>query len=143
MDIDYAEDEVYRDSLLGLAVRAGADVILSYHMDAWDGDLDVLRGLLGEMGALGPLYTKLAVPCPTPFDTLQLMSLYAEYKRIILLDTSAHGLASRVLGPVLGAPFTYGYFDVPTGVNQPRAGDLVRLLDLYEATENQTIASLG
>ncbi len=140
VDIDYAEIQDYRDKLFKVAEDNQCLTILSNHLITWDGKMGSITFLIEQMQALQPFYTKLAIPSPTLFHTLDILSLYAHYEHLILIDAGPKGLTSRLLAPVLGAPFTYGYFDVPTAPNQPKASDIKRLLDEYQAVENRTIA---
>ncbi len=141
LDIDYEESQTYRNQLFRLANAAKALIIYSYHLQSWNGELQLIRSYLDAMWQANPSYAKIVVPAQHLYDTIGLMSLYAEYEHTIIIDSSQHGVRSRLLAPLLGAPFTYAYLHEPTALYQPKASDLQQLLDEYQAFENQIIAS--
>lgn len=70
-----------------------------------------------------------------------LLSLYFEFRDVILIDSSRWGFRSRFLAPLLGAPFTYSYHDSPTGPYQAKAREMQPLLASYKDLERKTLDS--
>jgi 3-dehydroquinate dehydratase type I len=93
--------------------RSGVKVLVSHHDFRGGRPLPALRGLWADMLAARPEGVKLAL---TAADRPGLRDLLALAREVAagpalgsVFSMGAPGRATRVLGPLLGCPFTYGY----------------------------------
>jgi 3-dehydroquinate dehydratase type I len=90
-----------------------AKLLLSHHDFRRCRPREGLGALMGEMLTHKPDGMKFAVTCENRRDLLELLAfardLAAATPHGCALSMGAEGRVSRVLGPLLGCPFTYGY----------------------------------
>ncbi|MEO6094280.1 MAG: type I 3-dehydroquinate dehydratase [Fibrobacteria bacterium] len=96
-----------------LLLSGRAKLLLSHHDFLRCRPREGLAALMGEMRAHNPAGMKFAVTCENHRDLLELLAFARELAEATpngcALSMGASGRSSRVLGPVLGCPFTYGY----------------------------------
>lgn len=118
--------------------RSGAKLILSHHDFEGCPEPDALRGMREDMLGHDPDAVKFAVTCADRGQVLDLLAFAreaaADGPEACVLSMGETGRATRVLGPVLGCPLTYGFLiggSVAPG--QLSAAALARLLEAFSA----------
>lgn len=115
---DWVDVEVEEFGSLSYRTRTllqsgSAKLLLSHHDFLRCRPREGLGALMGEMRTHKPDGMKFAVTCGNRNDLLELLAftrdLAAGTSHGCALSMGAEGRASRVLGPMLGCPFTYGY----------------------------------
>lgn len=119
-----------RDAL----AQSGTKLILSHHDFLGCPEPDGLRALRAEMLAYDPTGVKFAVTCADRAQASSLLAFAREAgasgPEACVLSMGKVGRATRVLGPVLGCPFTYGYLNGgAVAPGQLSAAELARLLE--------------
>jgi 3-dehydroquinate dehydratase type I len=113
LDVEVEEFASLSDKTRSLLRTGGADLLLSHHDFSRCRPREGLRALMGEMHSYRPDGMKFAVTCGSREDLAELLAFARELARLTpngcALSMGEPGRASRVLGPVLGCPFTYGY----------------------------------
>ncbi|MDB5103428.1 MAG: putative 3-dehydroquinate dehydratase [Fibrobacteres bacterium] len=93
--------------------RGAAKLLLSHHDFRRCRPREGLRALMGEMQSHRPDGMKFAVTCGNRGDLGELIAFTREMAQATpngcALSMGRIGRVSRVLGPLLGCPFTYGY----------------------------------
>ncbi|HON18341.1 MAG TPA: type I 3-dehydroquinate dehydratase [Salinivirgaceae bacterium] len=107
IDIDVSLPPRLKSQLISLAKQKERKIILSYHNFDGTPKPETLKSLCDEMLKSGPDYIKIATMGQCPFDLVNLISLYQYHQPLIAFAMGEMGKATRLLAPILGAPFTY------------------------------------
>ncbi len=134
VDFELEADEVWRTTCMKRARDCGTSIILSFHdMKQTPADEELNRWL--DIGLeSGADIVKLACYCQSYNDCLRLMNLASQQpKGRVVLGMGAFGIPSRVLGPLLGAPFTFAAPDGHDGTapGQVPYSELKRLINVF------------
>jgi 3-dehydroquinate dehydratase-1 len=105
MEIETARSEL--DALLKAAKEAGTRVILSYHDFKRTADREDLESIMIACYEKGGDIAKIATRVNASEDIRNLMSLYDLPGKKVILGMGDLGRITRVLGPYLGAEFTF------------------------------------
>jgi 3-dehydroquinate dehydratase-1 len=138
---DWLDLEIEEYPRLPAALRealgaSGPRILLSHHDFAACPPPERLRALLREMAAFRPGGVKFAVACATRAETVALMAFAREAAAASpcagVFSMGAVGRASRVLGPALGCPLTYGFLTgAAVAPGQLSAAELGSRLDRF------------
>lgn len=138
---DWIDVEIERYPTLPAAFRngveaSGAGLILSHHDFEGCPETEALRALRADMLAHAPAAVKFAVTCRDRAEVESLLAFAREAgasgPEACVLSMGALGRATRVLGPVMGCPFTYGYLvGGAVAPGQLSSAALARLLDAF------------
>jgi 3-dehydroquinate dehydratase-1 len=121
VDIEVEEKE----SLPASLSAAGSRVIVSHHDFKGTPGPEGLRRLRASMLESRPAAIKFAVTCRTRAEVLDLLAFARESASGGIFSMGAVGKATRVLAPLLGCPFTYGYLSgAPVAPGQLSAAEL-------------------
>ena len=113
-------DLEYRFPLLDRALQeARGRVIVSYHDYRWTPPPEVLYSYAGDMIRRGAAIAKIVTMARRLSDNWRLLGLNAWRKgRIVAFAMSEKGRLSRILAPLIGAPFTYASLGEPVAPGQ-------------------------
>lgn len=113
VDVEVEEFGALAAGTRSLLQTGSAQLMLSHHDFRRCLPRQGLGGLMAEMRTHRPDGMKFAVTCENRGDMLELLAfardLAAATSCGCALSMGAQGRASRVLGPMLGCPFAYGY----------------------------------
>lgn len=129
IDVDIHTPEA--DALVDYAQHKGCQVIMSYHNFERTPQRADLFDIVGDMQRRGADMAKLACMAQHPADAHTMLSLYDAgiESPLIAFGMGEHGLKSRPLSVLLGAPFAYACVDGhATAPGQPTFAQLRRLL---------------
>lgn len=131
VDLELEAEREWRKRCVDKARSCGTAVILSHHdMERTPPD-DELNQWMEKGSKDGADIVKLACACASHGDCMRLLKLATEdsHKRIVL-GMGPYGIPSRFLGPLIGAPFTFGAPDGQSGTapGQLPHGELVALM---------------
>lgn len=120
-DVEVEECQTLPESLSA----AGAKVIVSHHDFKGTPGPAGFRRLRAAMHAVNPTAIKFAVTCRTRPELIDLLAFAKESASGGIFSMGAAGRATRVLAPLLGCPFTYGYLSgAPVAPGQLSAAEL-------------------
>ena len=107
IDLEIESDAVYRENLITRARSAGTEIILSYHNFESTPGPDELNRIVEECSESGADIIKIACQVNQTEDLLNLVQLYRNARRMIVIGMGEKGMISRVAAPFLGAEFTF------------------------------------
>ena len=107
VDIECDAEETYREYLKNLAQKSDCRVILSYHNFEETPSLDLLHQIREDCFSRGADIAKIACRVDSQKDNARLLSLYDTEGKVISLGMGEKGRITRIVAPLLGAPFTY------------------------------------
>lgn len=107
IDLELESSPDYLEKLLDHARRYGCEPIISYHnFDSTPGR-EELNSILRQCYDLGGHVAKIATLVNSDNDVRNLISLYEIPERKVILGMGVLGRITRVVGPYLGAEFTF------------------------------------
>ena len=107
VDIEVESSDTYKKEILSKAKSKGCKVIISYHnyeQTPQKGELEQIVDWCFDSGAD---IAKIACKVNSEKDNARLLGLLDSDRKIIAIGTGEKGKITRVLGPLLGSPFTY------------------------------------
>jgi len=107
VDIEVDAEETFREYLTDLARKNDCGIILSYHNFKETPSLEFLQQILEDCFSRGADIAKIACQVRSLNDSARLLSLYDTDRKIIALGMGEEGRITRIVAPLLGAPFTY------------------------------------
>ncbi|MCL4412706.1 MAG: type I 3-dehydroquinate dehydratase [Candidatus Thermoplasmatota archaeon] len=107
VDIEIDAKKWYREKIIREARRNGCKVILSYHNQRLTPPDDVLLNIAKKFKWMGGDILKIACKANTLSDTARLIGLLGHLENTVVVAMGEKGRISRVVGPLMGAPFTY------------------------------------
>jgi 3-dehydroquinate dehydratase I len=115
-----------------IAHAAGKTVIVSEHDFEKTPDNAHLEGIVDKAYALGADIVKIAAMAHSRYDVARLLSFASACdKPLVVIAMGAWGSVSRVLAPVFGSLFTYGFLNKSVAPGQLSIGKLVEELRRY------------
>ena len=148
LDLEVEEYPRLSGAMHALLGTGRIKVLLSHHNCRGTHAPSALRKLLGTMASHRTTGLKVAVTCRTPEELSEWLDFTRELARC-----TAHGCAlsmgeaaraSRVLGPLLGCPLTYGYLTGdPVAPGQLSVRELRDFLSGPEAPDAESVGSLA
>jgi 3-dehydroquinate dehydratase-1 len=130
VDIEIDSKPRFRLAVVSQAKKNGVKVIFSHHDYAGTPSSAKLRALVTRGRRMGADVVKIAYLVRSKHDCARLLSLLEGESGIVVVGMGPKGRITRVLGPVLGAPFTYAAPDIgpKTEDGQLRASEMRRML---------------
>jgi len=107
VDIEIETAGEQMDLLTTAARDAGSSVIISYHNFNKTADREELESLMLSCYEKGAELAKIATRVNAPEDIRNLVSLYEVPGKKVILGMGPMGRITRVIGPYLGAAFTF------------------------------------
>ena len=121
VDLELETSDSFATPVMDAAAKQPCDVIFSHHdFEATPGP-EQLRHKLAQCYERGGVVAKIATQVGNRQDLLNLISLYGLPGRKVVLGMGARGRITRVMGPYLGAEFT---FASPGSGNETAPGQL-------------------
>ena len=111
IDIEFESSDKYRKDLISFAHKFNCDVIISYHNFVCTPDIASLRAIVDESFKKGADVVKIATMVRTNTDNASILSLYNIPGRVVAIGMGNLGKITRIIGPFLGAEFTYAAMD--------------------------------
>lgn len=115
VDIEYEAPKDQREALIEIAKKHECKVIISYHNYQETPGMRELFKIVDECYDLGADIAKVATMVNSSEDNGKLLSLYSVSKPIVAVGMGEKGKASRLMAPLLGAPFTFAAEDDSEG----------------------------
>lgn len=134
IDIEIESTDDYLRTLTAHAHQCGAKTIISYHNFEATPDQKELVHLLQKCYERGGDVAKIAVQVNTLKDVHQLLGIYRLPGKKVILGMGKLGRITRLMGPYLGAEFTFG---APgTGIETaPGQFSYKQLTDIYKVID--------
>lgn len=133
VDVDIHVPEMYRDKIADLAHSKGCKVILSYHNFYKTPNSQDLTRIIEKIFASGADIAKLACLANSKEDCSRVLGLYEHYCKLVAFSMGDIGKITRLVVPLLGAPFTYASIDgCETAPGQILYGEVERFLERME-----------
>lgn len=107
VDLELESPSEFRDELVKIARDSQCKVIISYHNDQETPGRPLLDQITDQCFRAGADIAKLACMAHSNGDCARLFSLYDQSRPIIALGMGRLGTITRIVAPLLGAPFTY------------------------------------
>ena len=107
VDIEIETSAATMEALVGDARREGVSLIVSYHDFERTADREDLESVMIACYEKGGDIAKIATLVNAPEDIRNLLSLYELPGRKVILGMGPLGRITRVMGPYLGAEFTF------------------------------------
>jgi 3-dehydroquinate dehydratase type I len=132
IEIEAAAGDLHK--LLATAKDQGTSVIISYHDFKRTADREDLESLMIACYEKGADIAKIATQVNAPEDIRNLISLYDLPGRKVILGMGKMGRITRVIGPYLGAEFTFASTGTG-GETAPGQLSLKELIELYKVID--------
>lgn len=134
VDLEYESKEAYRKELIDFAHRNNCDVIISYHNFTKTPEIKELNAIIKECFAFGADITKIVTKARKNIDNSRILSLYNNPGRIIAFCMGNLGKLTRIIGPFLGAEFTFAAMDEgeATAPGQIKYSSIKNIMDNLE-----------
>jgi 3-dehydroquinate dehydratase-1 len=133
IDIDRDTPEHLRIPLINKAKQNKRTVIISYHNFVETPEISKLETHVKEMVLMGADIVKIACMANSVADCSRILGLYENHQNIIAFCMGAIGQSTRIVAPLLGAPFTYASIEgFSTAPGQIEYGKMEVLLDTFK-----------
>lgn len=111
----------------------GKIVIGSYHNYKNTPSFETLKKIFGKGKRWKADIVKIAVTANSKNDLAKLIDFTIKNRKenIITIAMGDIGRISRVLNPMLGSLFTYGYVTAPSATGQPSVNEIIEWLELF------------
>ena len=107
IDIDVNLPEVLRKNIQQLSIQNNTELILSYHNYIKTPSSIELHSIIENMKNQNPNYIKVVCMAVTRADCATVLGLYEKYSNLIAFCMGKIGSFTRIIAPLIGAPFTY------------------------------------
>jgi 3-dehydroquinate dehydratase-1 len=144
VDIEIESPADYRQSLIKCAKSNHTSVIISYHNFELTPSASELQSIIEQATAMGADIVKIATMAHSAGDAARIMSLYADsHYSLVAFAMGEFGKITRIVAPLLGAPFTYATLtsNTATASGQFTAEQMMRIYseicpkwELYRST---------
>jgi len=120
VDIEIESDPAYREALVKTARDNNCTIIISYHNFKETPSAEELAGIVLKAKKYGADIVKIACMVNSAEDNYTLLQLYPAEFLLVAIGMGDKGMISRIMAPVLGAPFTFASPDkgIPTAPGQ-------------------------
>ena len=131
VDLELDAPKEFVTSLIALAGKKGCSVIVSHHDYQRTPAQSQLESIRNQCFSRGAQIAKIACMPNDMRDNIRLLSLLDCEQQVIAFGMGAIGRITRILGPLLGSPFTYASI---SGDTQTAPGQIVgtQLADVYQ-----------
>lgn len=134
--VDFEKDSPsdLREKIIAQAREKNCRVILTYHNYEETPMKLVMMHIVDELFEEGANIAKIVCRVKNIQECSRLLSLYEMKKNILALGLGEVGVVTRIIGPLLGAPFTYAALapGKETAEGQPDLGTLQTMFKLLE-----------
>lgn len=134
VDIEIETNAASLNLLLNAAGEQGTGIIISYHNFERTADRQELESIMLACYEKGGEIAKLATQVNAPEDIRNLISLYDLPGKKVVLGMGNQGRITRVLGPYLGAEFTFASTG-SAGQTAPGQLSVKQLQELYKVID--------
>lgn len=107
VDLELESPKDFKRELTAIARSSGCKVIVSFHDPNGIPDRRKLEAIADRCRAAGADITKIACRVGSAAECSRLLSLYDRPEPMIALGLGRFGTVTRIVAPLLGAPFTY------------------------------------
>jgi 3-dehydroquinate dehydratase I len=107
VDLEVDSPTGYREEILSRARQKGCKAIVSFHDHEKTPDRTELEGRLAACFQAGADIAKVACKVHTDRDNVRILALLDHPRPVVAIGMGERGRISRVLGPLLGSPFTF------------------------------------
>jgi 3-dehydroquinate dehydratase type I len=135
VDIEIEAPADYLKEICRVAAKQGTSVIISYHNFERTADREDLESVMIACYEKGGDIAKIATQVNAPDDVRNLLSLYDLPGKKVILGMGPKGRITRLMGPYLGAEFTFA----STGVGGETASGqftVKQLKDIFKVIDN-------
>ncbi len=134
VDIEIETATVEMEELNSAAVQAGCSLIVSYHNFKRTPDREELESVMIACYEKGGKIAKIATQVNGPEDIRNLLGLYELPGRKVILGMGPQGRITRLMGPYLGAEFTFastgkGEETAPGQLTVKQLNDIFNVID--------------
>jgi len=131
VDIEMESDPGYLEILLNHSRSTGCDPIISYHNFEATPVREELYTIMNQCYRQGGVVAKIATLVNSDEDIINLLSLYKNPGRKVVLGMGTGGRITRVVAPYLGAEFTFASTGTG-GETAPGQLTVQHLKDIYK-----------
>lgn len=107
VDVELESADTYLDTLAAHALLCGTKLIVSHHNFEFTPEPEELEVLIKRCYERGGELAKIAVQVNSQEDVRKLLNLYSLPGKKVILGMGKLGRITRVMGPYLGAEFTF------------------------------------
>ncbi len=107
VDIEIESEPAYREALVKKARENNCTIIISYHNFKETPSAEELSDIVMQAKKFGADIVKIACMVNSAEDNYTLLQLYPAEFLLVAIGMGDKGMISRVMAPVLGAPFTF------------------------------------
>ncbi len=120
VDIEIESEPAYREALVKTARENNCTIIISYHNFKETPSAEELSDIVLQAKKFNADIVKIACMVNAAEDNYTLLQLYPTELLLVAIGMGDKGMISRVMAPVLGAPFTFASPDkgIPTAPGQ-------------------------
>jgi len=138
IDLDVNLPEKLRKEIIQQARHNKTGIILSYHNFIETQNSKELNKIISGIKQQNPDIVKVACMANTKSDCAAILSLYESHQNIIAFCMGKVGSFTRILAPLIGAPFTYTSIEgAETAEGQINYNEIVELLNRTKTLENE------
>ena len=112
VDVELESDPEFRKDIISLAQANECRVIISYHNHELTPPREKLEEILTQCLDAGADIAKIACHAHSLKDSARLMGILDNSSSVISIGMGSAGSITRVMGPLLGSPFTYASAEV-------------------------------
>lgn len=133
VDVEIEADAQIKQALIAKAREHHCSVIVSYHNYEETPDSGALHRIVEQCYADGADIAKIATTARTESDTARVLSLYADFPKLVALAMGEKGRISRIANLFLGSPFTFvsageGNATAPGQFTEAQMGEILQRL---------------
>jgi 3-dehydroquinate dehydratase-1 len=132
VDVEKESTVAFKAKVMQVALSRGCRVIISFHDLRNTPPPEVLRSTIQQSFSEGADYVKIACTVNAPQDNATLLGLLSNpewQQRLIVVGMGTLGRFSRIMGPLLGSPFTFTSSGegTETALGQPTRKELLEI----------------
>lgn len=133
VDLDLKTDFKFLQEIKEKIKKSRCHLIISYHNISKTPSQVKLQQIIRQAFRLGAQIAKIACFCRQPADNARLLSLLDDQRSIVVCGLGPIGLATRIVAPLCGAPFTYAFWAgyQPTASGQISYQQLRKIYSLF------------
>jgi 3-dehydroquinate dehydratase type I len=135
VDLEIETPAEYLKEICNVAAKRGTSVIISYHDFERTADREDLESVMIACYEKGGQIAKIATQVNAPDDIRNLLSLYDLPGKKVILGMGSLGRITRLVGPYLGAEFTFASAGVG-GETASGQFTVKQLNDIYKVIDN-------
>lgn len=137
VDVEVDTTSAFRSEIVAAARKRGCEVIVSFHDHEKTPDRKELDRVIEACFSAGADIAKIACQAHSDRDNARLLGLLDDPRRIVVVGMGAKGRITRLLGPLLGSPFSFASLSEGRETAEGQM-DGTKLLGLMEAVRKET-----